>query len=51
VHYRGNSLDLEITPKTLKVAALRCAAESVKVGLKDRTYELRALETMELPLS
>ncbi len=51
LHYRGNSLDLEVTHETLKVAALRCVAESVTIGLKDETYALKALETIELPLS
>jgi alpha,alpha-trehalase len=50
VHYRGHSIALDITHERLRVSAERCAAPTMKVGLRDRVYELKATETKEFPL-
>lgn len=41
IRYRGHSLDVGITPDKLRVNALRCAAEPIKVGFKEKVFELR----------
>ncbi len=50
VRYRGHSLELDITHDRLRVSAERCAAPSMKVGLRDRVYELCASEVKEFAL-
>jgi alpha,alpha-trehalase len=51
VHYRGHSLALDITRDRLRVSAERCAAPSMKIGLRDRIHELAATEAKEFPLT
>ncbi len=51
VHYRGHSLALDITQGRLRVSAERCAAPSMKIGLRDRVHELAATETKEFALT
>jgi alpha,alpha-trehalase len=42
VHYRGHTLELDMTHDRLRVSAERCAAPSMKVGLRGQIHELRA---------
>ncbi len=42
VRYRGHSLALTVRPDCVEVSAVRCAAPTMKVGIRDRVYELRA---------
>jgi alpha,alpha-trehalase len=51
VRYRGHSLALEITPARLRVSAERCAAPSMKIGIRGHIHELAAGEVKELPLA
>jgi alpha,alpha-trehalase len=51
VRYRGHSLTLDISQDRLRVSAERCAAPTMKVGLRDQVYELGATETKEFPLT
>jgi len=51
VHYRGHSLGLDITPDRLRVSAERCAAPSMKIGLRDQIHELAATEVKEFLLT
>jgi alpha,alpha-trehalase len=51
VHYRGHSLALDITQDRLRVSAERCAAPSMKIGLRGQVHELAATETKEFALT
>ncbi len=44
LRYRGQSLQFEITHKTMKITALHSSALPVKIGFKDNVYELNAGE-------
>lgn len=50
VRYRGHSLELDIHRDRITVSAVRCAAPSMRVGLRDRVYELAAGEIKTFPL-
>jgi trehalose/maltose hydrolase-like predicted phosphorylase len=50
VRYRGHSLGLDIRRDQVEVSAERCAAPGMKVGLRDRVYELAAGERKTFPL-
>ena len=50
VRYRGHSLALDITHDRLRVSAERCAAPSMKIGLRNRVFELAASEVKEFSL-
>jgi trehalose/maltose hydrolase-like predicted phosphorylase len=50
VRYRGHSLALDVTHERLRVSAERCAAPSMKIGLRDQIHELGAAEVREFPL-
>lgn len=48
--YRGHSLELTIGRDSVRVSAERCAAPTMKIGIRDRVYELAASEVKEFPL-
>jgi len=50
LHYRGHSLDLEITCRAVIVRALPCGAKPIKIGFKGHVHELAACETKEFNL-
>ncbi|HET9489981.1 MAG TPA: glycosyl hydrolase family 65 protein [Methylomirabilota bacterium] len=51
VRYRGHSLGLDIRRDQVEVSAERCAAPGMKVGLRDRVYELAAGEVKTFGVS
>jgi alpha,alpha-trehalase len=51
VHYRGHTLELDITRERLRVTAERCAAPSMKIGLRHQVHELVADEVKEFGLT
>lgn len=50
IRYRGHSLEVDITPERLKVEALKSAATPIRLGFKDKLFELNAGEVKSLPL-
>lgn len=50
MHYRRASLHVEITHKHLLVSAMPGAADTIKVGLKDKVHTLKPGESRELKL-
>lgn len=50
IRYRGHSLDVQITPDRLKVDALRCTAEPIKIGFKEEVFELEEGHMKEIAL-
>ncbi len=50
VRYRGHSMELEMTDTRVKVNMVRCSAQSVGIGVKDRIYKMRAGEIREFAL-
>jgi alpha,alpha-trehalase len=50
VRYRGHSLGLDIRRDSAEVSGVRCAAPGMKVGIRDRVYELAAGEVKTFPL-
>jgi alpha,alpha-trehalase len=51
VRYRGHSLELDIRRDRVEVSAVRCAAPTMQVGIRDRVYELAAGEIKTFPLA
>jgi alpha,alpha-trehalase len=51
VRYRGHSLGLDIRRDRVEVSGVRCAAPGMKVGIRDRVYELAAGEVKTFPLA
>jgi alpha,alpha-trehalase len=51
VRYRGHSLGLDIHRDRIEASAVRCAAPRLKVGIRDRVYELAAGESRTFPLN
>jgi alpha,alpha-trehalase len=50
IRYRGHSLALDVRRDRIEVSAVRCAAPTMKVGIRERVYELAAGETRAFPL-
>jgi alpha,alpha-trehalase len=50
IRYRGHSLDVEITPERLKVYAQRCTAEPIKIGFKEKVFDLQEGHMKEISL-
>lgn len=50
IHYRGHSLEVEITARKLKVSALRVVEKPIKIGFKDEVFQLKAGDTVEIVL-
>jgi alpha,alpha-trehalase len=50
LRYRGNALEVEITPEELKVRTLPCRAEPIRIGYLDKTYEMKTGEYRAIPL-
>ena len=42
VRYRGHALDLRFTPDAVNVWARASSATSIKIGMRDAVYELKA---------
>jgi alpha,alpha-trehalase len=51
VRYRTHTLQLAITRDTLEVSAAHCEMPSMKIGLREQVYELRAGEQQTFALS
>lgn len=51
VHYRGHSMEIEITQEKLKVASRYSIAESIWIGFSGKTYELESGQVREFPLA
>ena len=47
VRFRGHSLRLDVKQDRLIITAERCAAEAMKIGVRDQIYELTAGKVME----
>jgi alpha,alpha-trehalase len=50
IRYRGHALEVEVTPDSLKVDTLKSTAAPIRVGFKNKTYDLKAGSTVKLPL-
>ncbi|MFO8033713.1 MAG: glycosyl hydrolase family 65 protein, partial [Candidatus Bipolaricaulota bacterium] len=50
LRYRGNSLEVEITPHSLKVCPPSTMKDPVKIGVKDQVVELKPGEPLEFEL-
>jgi alpha,alpha-trehalase len=50
ISYRGHSLQLVMTPQSLKISTLRKVEGSIKIRFKDQIFELCPLETKEVAL-
>jgi alpha,alpha-trehalase len=50
LRYRGNALEVEITPNELKVRTLPCHAEPIRVGYRGKTFEMKTGEFRSIPL-
>ena len=48
--YRGHALEVEVTPDSLKVDTMKSTAAPIKVGFKNKTYDLESGSTVELRL-
>ena len=51
IRYRFHSLEVEITPKKLKIAALESPAGPIKISVKGKVFELNMGETKEVDLT
>lgn len=51
IHYRGHALDIDITQARLQIKSLPCAAAPVKIGFRDRVFDLGMGQTEEFELS
>jgi trehalose/maltose hydrolase-like predicted phosphorylase len=51
MRYRGHSLHVDITSERLKVEAIKSAAGPIRLGFKDRLFELKAGEARTVALS
>ncbi|MCL4503260.1 MAG: glycoside hydrolase family 65 protein [Deltaproteobacteria bacterium] len=51
IRYRFHSLELEITPKKLKIEALESPAGPIKISVKGKTFTLKNGETKEIDFS
>jgi alpha,alpha-trehalase len=45
IRYRDHTLSLKITPKRMKICAVKAAAEPIRIGFRGQVYELQADET------
>jgi alpha,alpha-trehalase len=50
IRYRGHALEVEVTTDRLKVRALKSTEMPIKVGFKQKTYDVDADSTVEIPL-
>ena len=50
IRYRGHCLDLEMAHAKLKVSAVQCAEEAIKLGFGDKIFQLRPQQSMEFAL-
>jgi alpha,alpha-trehalase len=50
LRYRGNALEVDITPGELKVRTLPCHAEPIRIGYRGKTYEMKTDEYRSIPL-
>jgi trehalose/maltose hydrolase-like predicted phosphorylase len=51
IRYRFHSLEVEITPKKLKIEALESPAGPIQVSIKGQVFELKMGETQEVDLT
>lgn len=50
VHYRGYSLDIEITPEKMRITACRARKNTIRIGYKETIHELDEGRTLEIRL-
>jgi alpha,alpha-trehalase len=50
LRYRSNALEVDITPTELRVRTLPCRAEPIRIGYREKTYEMRSGEYRSIPL-
>jgi alpha,alpha-trehalase len=51
IRYRFHSLEVELTPKKLKISALKGPAEPIRVSVKGEGFELKTGESKEVELN
>jgi len=50
IRYRGHSLEIDITGDSLRIKTLPCAAGPVKIGFRDRVFDLKMGQIQEFEL-
>jgi alpha,alpha-trehalase len=50
LHYRGHSLELDMTQQVIIIRGLRCRAKAIKIGFGGEVHTLAACETREFDL-
>jgi trehalose/maltose hydrolase-like predicted phosphorylase len=45
VRYRGHSLEVELTADAIRVAALQCCAQAIRIAIDGEVHELAAGES------
>ena len=45
VRYRGQSLDIEVTPDAIRIDAMHCCAPSIRVAVNGETHDIAASES------
>jgi alpha,alpha-trehalase len=51
VRYRGQSLDLELTPDAVQVRAMHCLAPSIRIAVNGKMYEIAPSERRRIRLT
>jgi alpha,alpha-trehalase len=51
VHYRGHSLEMEITRERLRIISKFSMEKEIQIGFKDETYSLQPGDVKEFPLT
>jgi alpha,alpha-trehalase len=51
IHYRGHNLRTEVFPDKLRITTCRAIEKPIKIGYKDKTYELEQGKTLEIKLA
>ena len=51
VHYRGHNLSTEILPDKLRITTCRAIEKPIKIGYKEKIYELEQGKTLEIKLA
>ncbi len=50
VHYRGQSLDIEVTADAIRIDTMACCAPSIRVAVNGQTHEIAAAESRRFSL-
>lgn len=51
IHYRGHNLSTEILPDILRITTCRAIEKPIKIGYKDKIYDLEQGKTLEIKLA